>query len=82
MTIFKQMDVAYDCLQRSQEPKFTQENFDSEYWFQKGYVIQFASAVQKNPTPIFLSKQMKEMGIFWTAMLEFYDLPLVAPLPE
>ena len=80
--IFLQMDAAYDCLQRSGVPQFSQENFDSEYWFQKGYVIQFASSLQKNPTPAFFSKQMKEMGIFWTAMLEFYDLPLVAPLPE
>ena len=43
---FKEMDTAYDCLMRSEAEGFTQDNFDTEYWFQKGYIIQFASSMQ------------------------------------
>ena len=78
---FKVMDTAYECLQRSEAPNFTQENFDSEYWFQKGYIIQFADSMQMNPTPTFVGANLKEMETFWTDMMAFYDIPEVAPAP-
>ena len=75
------MDTAYDCLQRSEAPAFTQENFDTEYWFQKGYIIQFADSMQTNPTPTFVGNNLKEMQNFWTNMMTFYNIPEVAPIP-
>ena len=42
---FMEMDTAFECLQRAEAPGFTQENFDTEYWFQKGYIIQFADSM-------------------------------------
>ena len=74
------MDTAYECLQRSEAPGFTQENFDTEYWFQKGYIIQFADSMATNPTPTFVGANLKEMQLFWTDMMAFYDIPLVAPI--
>ena len=79
---FKAMDTAYECLQRSEAAGFTQENFDTEYWFQKGYIIQFADSMQTNPTPTFASKNFKEMQSFWSDMMNFYDVPAVAPKAE
>ena len=76
---FMQLETAYECLMRSEAEGFTQENFDTEYWFQKGYIIQFADAMQQNPTPTFSSKANKEMASFWSDMMNFYDVPAVAP---
>ena len=77
---FEAMDTAYECLQRSEAPGFTQENFDTEYWFQKGYIIQFADSMATNPTPTFVGANFKEMQLFWTDMMAYYDIPLVAPI--
>ena len=76
------MDTAYDCLMRSEAEGFTQDNFDTEYWFQKGYIIQFASSMQENPTPTFVSKNLKEMQVFWSDMMNYYDVPAIAPKKE
>ena len=82
MYTFTALDTAFECLQRSEAPGFTQDNFDSEYWFQKGYIIQFADSMQMNPTPTFVGKNLKEMQIFWSDMMNFYDIPAVAPVKE
>ena len=59
--LFPQMDLNFECLIRSDDPYFTRENFESEYWFQKSYIMQFADRLQANPTPRFVEKSFQEM---------------------
>ena len=75
---FPQLDSHYECLQRSEVPNFSQENFDTEYWFQKGYILAQAENLALNPVPTYFSKTSAELVLFYEQMLTHYDLPMGA----
>ena len=70
------MDTAYDCLMRSGVEEFSQENLDTEYWFQKGYIEDYSVQFLANSKPTYQTAKAAEMIIFYEGMLDYYNLPL------
>lgn len=70
------LDANYECLRRNGVAEFSQENFDTEYWFQKGFIEEYSEKTRANPKPTYQSAKAAEMIVFYEGMLEYYGLPL------
>jgi hypothetical protein len=58
---------------------FTQDTKDTEYWFQQQYQIEMDRRIYENSTPGFTALALEERNEFTKGMLEYYNLPLIAP---